>query len=191
MLEQTGSISNDKGTFYYSQDTASNTRQVQVDSNNDGKIDGTSLFYEDENGNTVKGLYDHNGDGKYDDVSLFDYDENGNLTTRYDGTVNYEYMLNKKGEAKDFNNDGIIDDNDKVKHENYDKYVEFSCAEDGNIIESASKELTGWGKLAAKKKSINVELNSLNSEFANALAERRQAIREVTEKEIEKSEVKF
>ena len=44
MLEQTGSISNDKGTFYYSQDTASNTKQVQVDSDNDGKIDRTSFF---------------------------------------------------------------------------------------------------------------------------------------------------
>jgi len=131
-------------------------------------------------------LYDNNGDGKYDDVSLFNYDENGNLTTRYDGTVNYVYKFDENGKAKDLNNDGKIDNDDKTALEYYNQYVEFSYDEDGNLIDEEQKELTGGEKLAVRKQSINVELNSLNSEFANALAERRQAIREVAEKEIER-----
>ena len=131
-------------------------------------------------------MYDNNGDGKYDDVSLFNYDENGNLTTRYDGTVNYVYKFDENGKAKDLNNDGKIDNDDKTALEYYNQYVEFSYDEDGNLIDEEQKELTGGEKLAVRKQSINVELNSLNSEFANALAERRQAIREVAEKEIER-----
>lgn len=168
MLEQTGMVSSEKGTYYYSSDKTNNTRKVEVDYDGDGKIDSTSLFYEDENGKTIKGLYDDDGDGKYDDVALFEYDDEGKLKTRYDGTVDYSYDLNDNGEYEDINHDGKIDENDKVKHENFDKYVDFSYDEEGNKTKQEN-ELTGWKKLSVKKKSINIEKNSLNLGLMNAL----------------------
>ena len=161
MLEATGIVTNEKGTFTYSANEAAGIRQVQADYDMDGKVDSTSLFYEDEKGQTVKGLYDNDGDGKFDDVSLFEYDNKGNLQTRYDGSVSYEYSLDENGEYRDTNNDGQINDDDKVKRENFEKAVNFTTDANGNEVQSSSEELQNWLKNSIGTKSKRIEHNSL------------------------------